>query len=98
MMPPRAHPINYLANLARSRAIDRLRSRSFRQKLPELTQGTFDQPSRRRQSASDQLAATEQCTRKFARRLQTMDAIQRQAVELSFFSGLSHKRDRHPDE
>jgi len=83
----RGAPINYLSNLARSRAIDRLRSRSFRQRLPELTQA-HDQPAAGA-NPTDQLATSEQCAR-IRQAMQTLDAIQRQAVELSFFSGLSH--------
>jgi RNA polymerase sigma-70 factor (ECF subfamily) len=85
--PARGAPINYLMNLSRSRAIDRQRSRSFRQKLPELSQA-FDQPAQATDPA-DGMAATEQSIQ-IRQALQTLDAIQRQAVELAFFNGLSH--------
>jgi RNA polymerase sigma-70 factor (ECF subfamily) len=85
--PARGAPINYLMNLSRSRAIDRQRSRSFRQKLPELSQA-FDQPAAGG-DPSDSMAAGEQTIRIRAA-LQTLDGAQRQAVELAFFSGLSH--------
>lgn len=79
---------SWILMLARSRALDRFRSRQRRAGqetvLDELAplKATGEQP--------DDLAAMGQQRRLMRSALETLNPEQRQAIELSFFSGLSH--------
>ena len=81
---------SWLALIARSRAIDRLRSeRSYREALdeverePELASGSRDDPARDAGAAEERRAILEAMAR--------LPEEQRAAVELAFFGGLSHR-------
>jgi RNA polymerase sigma-70 factor, ECF subfamily len=86
----RASPMTYIVTLARSRAIDRLRARKHRVEYsldggdgkPGQVFTAADNP------AMDAALADQAATIRAA--LGTLDAGQRQALELSYFSGLSH--------
>ena len=80
---------SWLALIARSRAIDRLRSdRSYRQAMeeaerePELASGSRDDPGRNAAAAEERRAIREAMAR--------LPEDQRAAIELAFFGGLSH--------
>jgi RNA polymerase sigma-70 factor, ECF subfamily len=85
--PSRGAPIIYILTLARSRAIDRHRtaSRSTAQMAPELA---ADAPSRAA-NPSEYVVSVENA-RQVRCALRNLDPAYRQAVELSFFDGLSH--------
>lgn len=89
--PERATPRGWLLMMARSRAIDRLRSRGAR--------------ARREESVGRELAGTgsvdpvgtaelerQEVARRVQGALQGLPAEQRQAIELAFYEGLSHAR------
>jgi RNA polymerase sigma-70 factor, ECF subfamily len=78
----------WLMMLARSRAIDRVRLRASRTRreepLPELAQFRSTQPGPDRQTEHSQRR------RRIASALETLTPEQREAIELAFFSGLTH--------
>jgi len=85
----RGSVVAWLLTLARSRAIDRLRSRATRQKreepIDESPQGFHTTDSSPEQSAS----AT-QTRQRIQQALDRLPPDQREAVELAYFSGMSH--------
>jgi len=78
----------WLAILARSRAMDRRRSRTARLRIEVPAEGTLqavlDGPS------PEDMAAATQTSGQVLRALAAVPWEQRQAVELAFFSGLTH--------
>jgi RNA polymerase sigma-70 factor (ECF subfamily) len=85
----RGHPLAYLLNLARSRAIDRLRSRGRRDRIFVVRDEneTHDAPS----SASplgDTM--TSEMRSHLERALSALQPGQRRALELAYFDGMSH--------
>ena len=86
--PNRGKVTAWLATLARSRAIDRLRSRSGRDRR-ELPILQFEEM--RADSASPELVTdTAQRRRRIMTALAALSPEQREAIELAFFSGLTH--------
>jgi len=86
--PNRGKATAWLVTLARSRAIDRLRSRGGRDRreLPILQSEEM-----RSDSASPELMTdTAQRRRHIIAALATLSREQREAIELAFFSGLTH--------
>jgi RNA polymerase sigma-70 factor (ECF subfamily) len=89
----RGSVVSWLVTLARSRAIDRLRSRHTRDRKEEpLDDGTRESA---RQFATfdlnpEQNALRGQQSARVRQALAELPAEQRQALELAFFSGLSH--------
>lgn len=85
----RGSVVAWLLTLARSRAIDRLRSRATRQKREEPID---DSPrSFHTDDASPEDSATASQTAKRVRQaLNLLPPDQREAVELAYFSGMSH--------
>ena len=87
--PSRSSPQTYLVLLARSRAIDRLRSKSGQ------AQPASDSAAPEQTSSSDapnpleQVESVEDRARVISA-LQQLDPTQRQAIECSFYEGLSH--------
>ncbi|HZN54816.1 MAG TPA: sigma-70 family RNA polymerase sigma factor [Candidatus Polarisedimenticolaceae bacterium] len=84
--PARGHPVAYLLNLARSRAIDRLRSQGRRTRL-------FVEPEpRERASDDDPLvdSMTAQMRAHLDRALAALAPGQKRALELAYFDGMSH--------
>lgn len=89
----RGAPFSYLMTVARSRAIDRLRRRrrtelAFEPQSP-MPGGALGASEATDQGPYREAAASEQKTR-IRRALAGLSAVERQAVELSFFDGLSH--------
>ena len=78
----------WLVTLARSRAIDRMRSRATRQRREEPIFEYADFPSAAR--GPEQASAEEQRRRRILAAMASLPPDQRRAVELAFFSGLSH--------
>lgn len=82
----RGSPLSYLSTLARSRAIDRLRSRGKTTTASELNTALSESNE---PAPADQADLGEQRSRVVAA-LKALDPVYRQAVELSFYDGLSH--------
>ena len=92
----RGAPAAWLLTMARSRAIDRLRARRVR---PELTGGPPPADGRARQDSPDvpdsgalpdaQLLSAEQVAR-VRQALSDLPVLQRVALELAFYEGLTH--------
>ena len=77
----------WLVTLARSRAIDRLRSRASRARSEEPLDKDFEIPSA--EENPEGIAILEQERRRVREALATLPPEQRQAIELAYFSGLS---------
>lgn len=84
--PTRGHPVAYLLSLARSRAIDRLRSRVRRDRIFSAPE---DVDAR---SAADpfQDSSIAQMRVHLERALAGLQPGQREALELAYFDGMSH--------
>ena len=85
----RGHPLAYLLNLARSRAIDRLRTRTRRQKLFVVRD---DEETKQTPDAGSPLAdsMTSQMRSRLTRALAVLQPGQKKALELAYFDGMSH--------
>ncbi len=84
--------LGWMVTLARRRAIDRLRRRQAYCRAKERYQTQVDeQPhSRPRPHAFDEISRAD--LRRFLRRhIKELPAYQREAIELSFFTGMSHR-------
>jgi RNA polymerase sigma-70 factor (ECF subfamily) len=85
----RGAPIAWLLTLARSRAIDRLRSAG-------AAQARFDQPLTSALELADDAAGPEesasvsQCRQAVVAAINLLSVEQRRAIELAYFGGLSH--------
>ena len=86
--PGRGSVAAWLVTLARSRAIDRLRSTASRRRLEEA----FEQPPEMPALAPspEQASLLAQQRRQVQGALATLSPEQREAIELAFFSGLTH--------
>ena len=86
--PERGSVTAWLVTLARSRAIDRLRSRATRQQKEEpiFAYADFVSPT----DGPEQATADNQRRTRILAAMSNLPAEQRRAVELAFFSGLSH--------
>lgn len=91
--PTRANPRTYLTTLARSRAIDRLRSTKSDLPKTGATQSLDGLlPSLSLPASADPSAASEaaELADSVKSLLASLDDNQRQAIELAYYSGLSH--------
>jgi RNA polymerase sigma-70 factor (ECF subfamily) len=81
----RGSPSAWLVLLARSRAIDRVRSRAARSRVEEPLEGQFSvgQPA-------DEILWLQQERRRIHKALETLGSEQRSLIELAFFSGYTH--------
>jgi RNA polymerase sigma-70 factor (ECF subfamily) len=85
----RGHPLAYLLNVARSRAIDRLRSRGRRDRIFAVPDGADAQPA---DAAASPLAdtMTAQMRGRLETALSSLQPGQKRALELAYFDGMSH--------
>lgn len=81
----RGAPVTYIATLARSRAIDRLRARG----RTEMALDAIPEPGLAPQAPDLGLVAEEQSTR-VRQALAGLQDDQRKAIELAYYEGLSH--------
>lgn len=89
--PSRGAPPAWIFTLARSRAIDRLRARQRR----EDRTVSFDDPASLldpldEKAAPDQVASFRQTRDAVREAMKTLSPVQREAIELAFFKGLTH--------
>jgi RNA polymerase sigma-70 factor (ECF subfamily) len=90
--PKAGKMLGWVVTLARRRAIDRLRRRQAYCRAKERYQNHVDeQPQSKPQPhASDEITRAD--LRRFLRcRIKELPAYQREAIELSFFTGMSHR-------
>jgi len=87
--PERGHPLAYLLNLARSRAIDRLRSRVRRNRMLVVRD---EEAAHALPSTASPLAETmtAQMRSRLERALSGLQPGQKRALELAYFDGMSH--------
>lgn len=89
--PSRGAPPAWIFTLARSRAIDRLRARQRREDRtlsiddPEVRLDPLDD-----QAAPDEVVSFRQTRDAVRQAITRLSPVQREAVELAFFSGLTH--------
>lgn len=83
--PARASPDRWIATIVRTRAIDRLRQRSSRDRLLAAAESV---PSVKRPSPED-LLTTSQVGTRVRKALAELPTEQRRALELAYFEGLS---------
>jgi RNA polymerase sigma-70 factor (ECF subfamily) len=89
--PSRGAPPAWIFTVARSRAIDRLRARHRR----EDRTVSFDDPATNldpldEEAAPDQVASFRQTRDAVREAMKSLSSVQREAVELAFFKGLTH--------
>ena len=89
--PSRGTPPAWIFTVARSRAIDRLRARHRR----EDRTISFDDPGANldpldEEASPDQVASFRQTRDAVREAMKALSAVQREAVELAFFKGLTH--------
>jgi len=85
----RGHPLAYLLNLARSRAIDRLRSRGRRDRLFVVRD---EEEGKNAASSASPLAdtMTAEMRARLENALKRLQPGQKRALELAYFDGMSH--------
>ena len=86
--PDRGSPTSWLVMMARSRALDKVRSRVARSQHETALDMVADAASPG-ESAEDAVLASES-QRRVRLAMRELSVDQRQAIELSFFSGLTH--------
>lgn len=84
----RGTPSTWLVMLARSRALDRLRSRESRRQRESALDEVFEAPSK--EAAPEEVALASAERTRVRRAMAQLAPEQREAIELAFFTGLSH--------
>ena len=84
----RGSPMAWMLTIARSRALDRLRSGRLEQGLRDSFESFPEYPTS--DVNAEEIAEIAQVQRKVRDALQTLPAEQRQAIELAYYRGLSH--------
>ena len=89
--PKAGKPIGWMVTIARRRAIDRLRRRQAYFRAQERYRDMLDrQPTRPRRDAEKTFVLSD--LRQFLKkRIRNLPRFQREAIELAFFNGLSHR-------
>jgi RNA polymerase sigma-70 factor (ECF subfamily) len=89
--PKAGKPLGWVVTIARRRAIDRLRRRQAYSRARDRYSEELDhQPQQPRRQSEDPFVMGD-LRRFLQRRLKSLPALQREAIELAFFSGLSHR-------
>ena len=86
----RGSVVAWLLTLARSRAIDRLRSRATRQKREEPIEEAPQQSFETGEASPEASASASETRQRIQTALDRLPQDQREAVELAYFSGMSH--------
>jgi RNA polymerase sigma-70 factor, ECF subfamily len=85
--------LGWVATLARRRAIDRLRRKQAYSRVKERFQAQFEEPPQppRNGHSVDNEASRSDLRQFLYTRLELLPRFQRQAIELAFFTGMSHR-------
>lgn len=86
--PDRGSPSSWLVMMARSRALDKVRSRISRNQHETALETTFDAAAAG--ESAEESAMMAQNRRRIRHAMGELSAEQREAIELSYFSGLTH--------
>lgn len=89
--PERASPKGWLLLLARSRALDRIRSATARGRREQAAYAEEGMSTVTAPEGTARLEASERKSR-LVRALETLPADQRRCIELAFFEGLTHRQ------
>ena len=90
--PHAGKPLGWVVTLARRRAIDRLRRRqAYCRAKDRFEEHVEQQPAAWKQSRIDQDITRNDMRHFLEHQMRNLPAYQRQAIELSFFEGLSHR-------
>lgn len=84
----RGSPSAWLVMMARSRALDKVRSRISRSQHETTIETAFDAPAAG--DSAEESAMMAESRRRIQTAMQELSPEQRQAIELSFFSGMTH--------
>jgi RNA polymerase sigma-70 factor, ECF subfamily len=89
--PTAGKPLGWVVTIARRRAIDRLRRRqAYCRARERYSKELEQQPSRPRRSSDDPFVMSD-LRRFLKKRINSLPRFQREAIELAFFNGLSHR-------
>lgn len=89
--PSRGAPAAWIFTLARSRAIDRLRARRRREeKVISLDAPTFNLDPMDEKARPDEVASFRQGRDAVRQAMVHLSAVQREALEMAFFRGMTH--------
>ena len=89
--PKAGKPLGWIVTIARRRAIDRLRRRQAYSRARERYRELLErQPQRPRRDAERSFVLGD-LRRFLKKRMRTLPRFQREAIELAFFNGLSHR-------
>ena len=89
--PKAGKPLGWVVTIARRRAIDRLRRRQAYGRARERYGAQLDQQRPRSYRAAEDPFVTEDLRRFLRKRIKGLPPLQREAIELAFFRGLSHR-------
>jgi RNA polymerase sigma-70 factor (ECF subfamily) len=90
--PKAGKPLGWVITIARRRAIDRVRRRdSYRRAKQRFEDETKPHTQPTRKSATDAEVSQSDLRQFLGRQLQTLPKVQREAVELAYFNGLSQR-------
>src|SRR2546423_13227161 len=90
--PQAGKPLGWVVTLARRRAIDRLRRRQAYCRAKERFETHIErQPDSWMKNRIDEQLIRSDMRRFLQKQMKTLPAYQREAIELSFFDGLSHR-------
>jgi RNA polymerase sigma-70 factor (ECF subfamily) len=89
--PKAGKPLGWVVTIARRRAIDRLRRRQAYGRARDRYSEQLDQRPPRPQRASEDPFVASDMRRFLLKRIKGLPPFQREAIELAFFRGLSHR-------
>lgn len=89
--PKAGKPISWMVTIARRRAIDRLRRRQAYFRAQERYRDMLEGQPRRPQREAEKTFVLSDLRRFLKKRMRNLPRFQREAIELAFFKGLSHR-------
>lgn len=89
--PKAGKPLGWMVTIARRRAIDRLRRRQAYSRVRERYQERVVEPSANSPREADEVFELRDLRDFLKRCMRVLPRLQREAVELAFFKGLSHR-------
>jgi RNA polymerase sigma-70 factor (ECF subfamily) len=89
--PKAGKPIGWMVTIARRRAIDRLRRRQAYFRAQERYRDMLDGQPQRPQRDAEKTFVLSDLRHFLKKRMRNLPRLQREAIELAFFNGLSHR-------